>query len=41
MGLRANWQGAIAESEYRVRSGTGTLWGYMKQRGNPCFNLGC
>ena len=36
--LRAGWK-AHAESEYEFDPATGTLWGYMKQRGNPCFNL--
>lgn len=38
MGLRAAWK-TLAESEYEFDPATGTLWGYMKQRGNPCFNL--
>ena len=37
-GLRAVWK-TCAESEYEFEPGTGTLWGYMNQRGNPCFNL--
>ena len=38
MGLRATWK-SLAESEYEFEPATGTLWGYMRQRGNPCFNL--
>lgn len=30
---------SLAESEYRFDPDTGTLWGYMRQRGTPCFNL--
>jgi DSF synthase len=37
-GLRAVWK-HFAESEYEFEPATGTLWGYMRQRGNPCFNL--
>ena len=36
--LRAVWKD-FAESEYEFEPATGTLWGYMRQRGNPCFNL--
>ena len=38
-GLRAVWK-EFAELEYEFEPATGTLWGYMKQRGNPCFSLG-
>jgi DSF synthase len=38
MGLRAPWK-TLAETEYEFEPATGTLWGYMRQRGNPCFNL--
>jgi DSF synthase len=38
VGLRATWK-SLAESEYEFEPATGTLWGYMRQRGNPCFNL--
>jgi DSF synthase len=38
MGLRAPWK-TLAESEYEFEPATGTLWGYMRQRGNSCFNL--
>ena len=34
----ALWK-SLAESEYRFDPDTGTLWGYMRQRGTPCFNL--
>jgi DSF synthase len=37
-GLRTIWKDC-AESEYEFEPATGTLWGYMRQRGNPCFNL--
>jgi DSF synthase len=37
-GLRSVWK-TLAESEYEFEPATGTLWGYMRQRGNPCFNL--
>jgi DSF synthase len=39
LGLRAGWK-ELAETQYEFEPGTGTLWGYMRQRGNPCFNLG-
>ena len=39
MGLRAAWR-ELRESQYEYEPATGTLWGYMNQRGNPCFNLG-
>ncbi len=29
-----------AEVEYEFEPETGTIWGWMRQRGNPCFNLG-
>jgi DSF synthase len=38
VGLRAVWK-EFAESEYEFEPASGTLWGYMQQRGNPCFNL--
>ena len=28
------------ELEYEFDPASGTIWGWMKQRGNPCFNLG-
>ena len=39
VGLRAGWKD-FAETQYEFEPATGTLWGYMNQRGNPCFNLG-
>jgi DSF synthase len=39
VGLRSGWK-RFAETQYEFEPATGTLWGYMKQRGNPCFNLG-
>ncbi|HEY6967261.1 MAG TPA: crotonase/enoyl-CoA hydratase family protein [Burkholderiales bacterium] len=39
MGLRTAWRD-LRESQYEYEPATGTLWGYMNQRGNPCFNLG-
>ena len=29
-----------AEVEYEYEPATGAVWGFMNQRGNPCFNLG-
>jgi len=37
--LRSAWK-QYAETQYEFEPATGTLWGYMNQRGNPCFNLG-
>lgn len=37
-GLRMPWK-AFAETEYEFEPASGTLWGYMRQRGTPCFNL--
>jgi DSF synthase len=39
IGLRTAWR-ELRESQYEYEPATGTLWGYMNQRGNPCFNLG-
>jgi DSF synthase len=39
LGLRSTWK-EFAETEYEFEPATGTLWGYMRQQGNPCFNLG-
>jgi len=39
VGLRSTWK-EFAETQYEFEPATGTLWGYMNQRGNPCFNLG-
>ena len=30
----------LRETHYEFEPANGTLWGYMRQRGNPCFNLG-
>jgi DSF synthase len=39
LGLRSAWK-EFAETQYEFEPATGTLWGYMRQQGNPCFNLG-
>ena len=39
VGLRSAWK-QFRETQYEFEPATGTLWGYMNQRGNPCFNLG-
>lgn len=31
---------AYSEVQYEYEPATGAIWGYMNQRGNPCFNLG-
>lgn len=31
---------SYAEVQYEFEPATGTIWGWMNQRGNPCFNLG-
>jgi len=31
---------SFAEVQYEYEPATRTVWGYMNQRGNPCFNLG-
>jgi len=31
---------AYAEVQYEFEPASGAIWGYMNQRGNPCFNLG-
>jgi DSF synthase len=38
-GLRGTCK-TYSEVEYEFEPATGTVWGYMNQRGNPCFNLG-
>ena len=38
-GLRATCK-TYSEVQYEFEPGSGTIWGYMNQRGNPCFNLG-
>jgi len=39
IGLRSPCK-TYAEVQYEYEPATGTVWGYMNQRGNPCFNLG-
>jgi DSF synthase len=39
VGLRSAWK-SLRETHYEFEPASGTLWGYMRQRGNPCFNLG-
>ncbi|HLX80248.1 MAG TPA: crotonase/enoyl-CoA hydratase family protein [Burkholderiales bacterium] len=39
VGLRSPCK-TYAEVQYEYEPATGTVWGYMNQRGNPCFNLG-
>jgi len=39
VGLRTAWK-QLRETQYEFEPASGTLWGYMNQRGNPCFNLG-
>ncbi len=39
VGLRSAWK-QFRETQYEFEPANGTLWGYMNQRGNPCFNLG-
>ena len=31
---------AYSDVQYEFEPASGTIWGYMNQRGNPCFNLG-
>ena len=38
-GFRGNCR-TYAEVKYEYEPAAGTIWGYMNQRGNPCFNLG-
>jgi DSF synthase len=40
MGLRAPCARTYAELQFEFEPASGTLWGFMKQRGNACFNLG-
>ncbi len=40
MGLRAPCGKTYPELEYEFEPANGTLWGFMHQRGTPCFNLG-
>jgi DSF synthase len=39
IGLRSPCR-SYTEVEYEYEPATGTVWGFMNQRGNPCFNLG-
>lgn len=38
-GLRGSCRD-FADVQYEFEPATGTVWGWMNQRGNPCFNLG-
>jgi len=38
-GLRATCK-TYSDVQFEFEPGSGTIWGYMNQRGNPCFNLG-
>lgn len=38
-GLRGTCK-AYSDVQYEFEPATGTIWGYMNQRGNPCFSLG-
>ena len=38
-GLRATCK-TYSDVQYEFEPASGTIWGYMNQRGNPCFNLG-
>ena len=38
-GLRATCR-TYSDVQYDFEPASGTIWGYMNQRGNPCFNLG-
>jgi len=40
VGLRAPCTRRYTELEFEFEPATGALWGFMKQRGNACFNLG-
>jgi DSF synthase len=40
VGLRAPCARTYTQLEYEFEPSNGTLWGFMKQRGNACFNLG-
>jgi DSF synthase len=39
IGLRSPCK-TYAEVQYEYEPASGTVWGFMTQRGNPCFNLG-
>ena len=38
-GLRGSC-GTYSDVQFEFEPAAGTIWGYMNQRGNPCFNLG-
>ena len=38
-GLRGSCK-AYSDVQFEFEPATGTIWGYMNQRGNPCFKLG-
>lgn len=40
VGLRAPCERTYAQLDFEFEPASGTLWGFMKQRGNACFNLG-
>ncbi len=40
IGLRAPCTKTYRELEFEFEPASGTLWGFMNQRGNACFNLG-
>lgn len=40
VGLRAPCTKTYDQLEFEFEPASGTLWGFMKQRGNACFNLG-
>lgn len=40
VGLRAPCAKTYGQLEFEFEPASGTLWGFMKQRGNACFNLG-
>jgi len=40
IGLRAPCAKTYRELEFEFEPASGTLWGFMNQRGNACFNLG-
>jgi DSF synthase len=38
-GLRGSFK-AYSDVQFEFEPANGTIWGFMNQRGNPCFNLG-
>lgn len=40
MGLRLRYGGSETQFETEFEPATGTIWGYFKPRGRPCFSLG-